>query len=253
MGFAILRIQKLKSRASLQRSFKHSFREQNTPNASREKLKENTLIGAKNSPDALAKFDSLLPEKVRKNAVLAVEYLITASPESMQSKDRTGQDAYFKDALDWLKSKHGAENVFFAGVHRDETTPHMYAYVVPKVGEKLNARHYFGGAKALSELQTDFAARVGRKHGLERGLEGSKARHTSIQAFYARMNNPPEMDALELALDVEARIDEKINKLADELGLQRGTRARTGFIASAQDPQKDTSEAVKYIDKGHGR
>lgn len=253
MGFAILRIQKLKSRASLQRSFKHSFREQNTPNALREKLKENTLIGAENSTDALSKFDALLPAKVRKNAVLAVEYLITASPESMKSKDRGGQDAYFSDALDWLRDKHGAENVFFAGVHRDETTPHMYAYVVPKLGEKLNARHFFGGAKALSGLQTDFADRVGRVHGFERGLEGSKARHASIRAFYARMNNPPEMDPLELALDIEDKIDRKINKLADELGLERGTKARAGFIVSTQDPHKDVSESMRYIDRGRDR
>jgi hypothetical protein len=107
----------------------------------------------------------------------------------MNSKDKKAQDAYFSDALDWLKAKHGAENLLFAGVHRDETTPHMYAYIVPKVGDRLNARHYFGGAKALNELQTDFAARVGRVHGLERGLEGSKARHTSIKTYYGLVNS----------------------------------------------------------------
>jgi hypothetical protein len=120
--------------------------------------------------------------------VLAIEYLVTASPESMASKDRPGQDAYFADALAWLKAKHGAENVVHAGIHRDETTPHMYAYVVPRVGDKLNCRAFLGGAKALSAMQTDFAQRVGRPHGLERGLEGSKARHTTVQAYYARVN-----------------------------------------------------------------
>ena len=31
-----------------------------------------------------------------------------------------------------------------------------------------------GGSKALSEMQTDFAATVGAQHGLERGIKGSR-------------------------------------------------------------------------------
>ena len=55
---------------------------------------------------------------------------------------------------------------------------------MPRVGEKLNARSFFGGAKALNAMQTDFAAQVGRKHGLERGLERSRARHTTVRQYY---------------------------------------------------------------------
>jgi hypothetical protein len=188
MGFAILRVQKLKSAVAVHRSMKHSFREQDTPNADAERRQENSHFGAVNVAEGMAAFRGRLPEKHRKDAVLAIEYLVTASPESMASKDRPGQDAYFADALAWLKAKHGAENVVHAGIHRDETTPHMYAYVVPRVGDKLNCRAFLGGAKALSAMQTDFAQRVGRPHGLERGLEGSKARHTTVQAYYARVN-----------------------------------------------------------------
>ena len=50
----------------------------------------------------------------------------------MQGKPKSEQDAYFRDSLEWLKQRHGAENVVYAGIHRDETTPHMYAYVVPR-------------------------------------------------------------------------------------------------------------------------
>ena len=67
----------------------------------------------------------------------------------------------------------------------------MYAYVVP-IDErgKLNCRAFLGGAKALSELQTQFAQEVGQQHGLQRGIEGSKARHTRIQAFYEALERP---------------------------------------------------------------
>ena len=86
----------------------------------------------------------------------------------MQELGGQGRDAYFNDALKWLRERHGGANVVYAGIHRDETTPHMYAYVVPldEATGRLNARKWLGGAKALSEMQTDFAANVGARHGL---------------------------------------------------------------------------------------
>ena len=70
----------------------------------------------------------------------------------------------------------------------------MYAYVVPRDPEtgRLNAKRWLGGAKALREMQTEFAEQVGRQHGLERGLEGSKSRHTTIQAYYGRVERGGE-------------------------------------------------------------
>ncbi len=213
MKYAILRTQKLKSGQAVRRSLTHAFREQETPNADASRTPENTHMGAANAREALDRFNELMPEKVRKNAVLAVEYLITASPEAMQNKSREQQDGYFADALDWLKAKHGAENVFYAGIHRDEMTPHMYAYVVPKdAAGKLNCRAFLGGAKALSEMQTDFAEKVGRPHGLERGLERSRARHTSIKEYYGRVQAAERPVA---AVDVpEPSLAERLNPSA---------------------------------------
>lgn len=192
MGYAILRTQKLKSPAAVRRSLKHAFREQDTPNADPERTPDNTHAGASSTAEALERFNARLPEKVRSNAVLAIEYLVTASPEAMNAKGRGDQDAYFSDALEWLKAKHGAENVVYAGIHRDESTPHMYAYVVPiDARGKLNCRAFLGGAEALSAMQTDFAERVGRKHALERGIQGSKAKHQSIQQWYGQIHRTP--------------------------------------------------------------
>lgn len=189
MGYAILRTQKLKSGVAVRRSMKHAFRAQETPNADPSRTPENTHLGAASVDEALALFNARLPAKVRQNAVLAVEYLVTASPDDMKGKSRRQQDEYFRDALKWLTDKHGRANVVYAGIHRDEITPHMYAYVVPidKNG-RLNCRAFLGGTQALSAMQTDFADKVGRHHGLERGIEGSKARHTTIQQYYARVN-----------------------------------------------------------------
>ena len=207
MGYAILRTQKLKSKQEIRRSLKHSFRAQETPNADPNRTPENTHIGAEDTLDALQKIDARLPEKIRKNGVLVIEYLITASPEDMQGKTRLQQDAYFSDARQWLQDRHGTENVVYAGIHRDETTPHMYAYVVPIDSKgKLNCRAFLGGAKALSEMQTDFADRVGKKHRLERGIEGSKARHTKVRAFYGAIEHAPHQHAHFSAEQVEPKL-----------------------------------------------
>lgn len=199
MKYAILRTAKIKHASKLRRSLSHSFRESDTPNADPKLTPENTHIGAQSSREAIERFNARLAtqSKVRKNAVLAVEYLITASPEAMQGKSRKQQDAYFDDALAWLRKRHGDENVFYAGVHRDETTPHMYAYVVPiDRREKLNCRAFLGGSShTLSEMQTDFADAVGARHGLVRGQKGSKARHEPMKAYYKRLNAPDPVKA----------------------------------------------------------
>jgi hypothetical protein len=187
MDFAILRIQKLKSPVAVQRSMKHAYREQETPNADPALLSENSYIGPQSVDEGMAEFNARLPAKFRKDAVLAIEYLVTGSPEAVNGKDRPAQDAYFADALAWLHKRHGAENVVSAGIHRDETTPHLYAIVVPRDGERLNAKRWLGAANALGRMQSEFAATVGLKHGLQRGVENSKAVHTSIRQFYTEL------------------------------------------------------------------
>lgn len=187
--FAILRTQKLKSTASIGRSLRHSFREQLTPNADSELLIENTHYGAASAAEAIAGIEQRLPEKRRSDAVLAIEYLVTASPEALNGRSRGEQDQYFTDALEWLRERHGAQNVVYAGIHRDEMTPHLYAYVVPiddRTG-RLNAKKWLGGTKALRDMQTEFATKVGAKHGLERGVERSQANHQTVKQFYGNL------------------------------------------------------------------
>ena len=196
MKYAIIRMQKLKSTIAVRRSLKHAFREQETPNADPSHLSQNSHFGAQSTSDALKKFNANMPEKIRKNGVLCCEFLITGSPEKMKQMTRHQQDWYFEDALAFLKEKHGEENVIYAGIHRDETTPHLYAYVTPRIGDKLNCAAFYGHKEALSELQGEFAARA-EKHGLERGIQGSKAKRTRIKAFYADLNKTMQLPKLE--------------------------------------------------------
>ena len=213
--FAILRANKISTNADAASLMGHSFRDDkggHTPhNADPSRAGENTLIGQDSHGEAYQAYLDKLPDKVRKNGVRLVEYLVAASPEAMNNKSRSEQDAYMQDALDWVKKKHGAENVVGAAIHRDEQTPHMHVFVVPfsqerddqgnlKKPGKLNAREFLGGRAKLSEMQTKFADEVGKKHGLERGQEGSRAKHETVREYYNRVNTGakfPEIDATE--------------------------------------------------------
>ena len=192
-NFAILRVQKLKSGGAVYHSLKHNFREQDTPNADPKLTPNNTHHQATNVADAIETFNKKLPEKIRKNAVYCIEYLITASPEKINSMSRNEQDEYFNNALAWLKEKHGADNVFCSSIHRDETTPHLCAYVIPlDEKNKLNCRKYLGERNALRDMQTEFHQSVASKYDLDRGMEGSRATHQAVKSFYGRIEQANE-------------------------------------------------------------
>ena len=72
-----------------------------------------------------------LKAKVRKNAVHAVEFVITTSPEVMKEMTLKEQNKFFQNSLKFLEKKHGKENIFASAIHRDETTPHLSVFVVP--------------------------------------------------------------------------------------------------------------------------
>lgn len=185
--FAILRVAKLKAIGNVAGSLSHTFRTRETPNADPQQARENQH--SKGSPgEVLEALKARLPAKHRKDAVLGLEYFVGASPEWFAG-GKDGSD-YFRAALAWLEAKHGSENVVGWSVHRDESTPHLVAYVVPLVGDKLNAKAFTGGKTALSRMQTDFARDVGKQFGMARGIEGSRARHQTIKEFYATIEKP---------------------------------------------------------------
>ncbi len=183
--YAILRFEKLKSIDEIRRSLAHNFRAQPTPNADPALLHTNTHYGPTSVQAGLDAIKAKLPSKLRKNGVLALEFLVTSSPEAMAAKSRPQQDAYFADALGWLRTRHGADNLVVASVHRDETTAHLSAIVIPfDPRGHLNARHFSGDKAKLQAMQTAFASEIGEKHGLERGVPGSGATHVSIRKYY---------------------------------------------------------------------
>nr|CRY95816.1 hypothetical protein [uncultured prokaryote] len=190
MNYAILRTKKLKEWGNICASLEHNFRERLTPNADENRTAQNIHIGGNSTDEVRKKIEDGLPQKYRADCVKCIEYLITASPEWFGRVNEYAKQKYFDNAIEWLKERHGAENVKCISIHNDETTPHLVAYVVPLDERgKLNCKKFLGGKKVLSDMQSDFAERVGKKLLLSRGVEGSKAKHQRVKRFYGELKN----------------------------------------------------------------
>lgn len=114
--------------------------------------------------------------KVRKDSVMMVETLITASPEFMNSLPPEEQKAYFAMALDFIAERVGKENILSAVVHMDEKTPHMHLSFVPLTEDgRLCAKEIVGNKKKLTQWQDRFWEHMVKKYpDLERGESASE-------------------------------------------------------------------------------
>jgi hypothetical protein len=154
---------------------------------------------------------------VRKNAVLVVEYFIGASPEWFGEQTAQVREAYFDAAETWLKERHGAANVIAFTRQYDETSPHVCAYVVPIDPKgKLNCSYFLNGRTKLSEMQTEFAEKVGKPFNLERGMEGSQAKHQTIKQYYAKIQAPTPEITTQIPQVQEATFSQK---MAEAVGI----------------------------------
>lgn len=182
----------------------HWFRTYQTPNANPKRTRHNkVLLGAQSPYEAYKKLISEKDIKVRKNAVYAIEFVVSFSPNFIKCPE-TGE--YIREAkenlawwrrntITWLKKKFG-DRCTSAIIHYDESTPHIHALITP-IEEKtrasgkrvwtLNARGITGGRQKLSKLQDSYSEALKEK--LVRGKKGSRATHTSIKDFYSLVNS----------------------------------------------------------------
>lgn len=123
--------------------------------------------------------------RVRKDSVLMIEALITASPEFMTVHPVAEQREYFEQALAFMRNEIGEENVFAATVHMDERNPHMHVCMVPITPDKrLSAKDIMGNQKMLSGWQTKFHEHMSaRWNELERGASAMETHRKHIPVW----------------------------------------------------------------------
>ena len=249
MPFAVLRIQKLKTWGAIGGSGKHNSRERDTPNADEQRTGQNrVLIGTfeKSSIDAIK--EAIGTQRIRSNAVLGVEMLLSASPAYFRPSTPEKAGTYDPDRLQawaqatttWLQEKYGSR-IVSATLHLDEATPHIHSLLVPLDDRgKLNCRALFGGSKhTLSVLQTDYAQAVA-PIGIERGIENSRAEHQKVSQYYTLTQaKAPQELPLPRTFD-SPEMPNKVMRMSDErLALYARQAATSGAKA-----QRETLEPV---------
>jgi hypothetical protein len=231
MSFAILRIQKHKTIAAIAGVARHHSREIDCPTADPKKSPNNLKLGlaASGSKEVgrgikaiIDDAQSKVKRKFRSDSVKAVEFMLTASPEFFTTANKKQKNQFFKKSIDFLEKEFGKQNIVATWLHLDESTPHLHVMMVP-IDSKgvLNARHFFGSADKLSELQTKYAEVVSSL-GLERGVKGSKAKHQPVKAFWQRVFAEPapapltKNDLLKASMGFKVDAVEKLQEQATQ-------------------------------------
>ena len=191
MGFAIMRIEKIKSVVAGNARLKHNRRETRcvTSNPGRKNI--SLIFSEQMRKDRHRTFrqifhDRTQGQKPRKNAVMALEVVLTFSLGAVPENQLK---SWAQDNAAWLKKTFGNDNIIDCQLHRDEKNFHLHCLLIP-IDERgrLNARAFVGGTRQrMSELQTNYAKAM-EKYGLERGIcrELTKARHESSLRWHER-------------------------------------------------------------------
>ena len=181
-----------------------------------------------------------LPTKVRKDAVLMCSFVVGSDREFFSRLSPSEQQQFFVDCTRFFAERYGEENIISAVVHIDETTPHLHLNLIPIADGRLCAKTLFD-RKELQNLQTEFHSVVGKKWNLQRGKEGSQAKHLDTAEFKAKkIVEQARGQASDIIAEADHNAERKV-KIAQILA--------DGIVASAeQTAEKTNQQAQKYLD-----
>ena len=144
------------------------------------------------------------------------------------------QQQFFINCTRFFAERYGEDNIISAVVHMDETTPHLHLNLIPIANGRLCAKQLFD-RKELQNLQTDFYSVVGKKWNLQRGKEGSQAKHLDTAAYKLKKLS-------EAADQAEQRADEAETKRAIAEQRQVHAERKTQQLEDRQKQlQRDTA------------
>lgn len=201
-----------------------------------------------------------IKRKVGTNQVKAIRVLLTGSNKDMKQMEADGRlDDWCHDNLQWLRETYGEQNLVSAVLHMDEKTPHIHATVIPIVaGERRKARQEEQNGKKKYRKKNpqdvrlcadDIMARHKLKHyqdtyaqamckyDLQRGVDGSLARHISTSQYYKELVE--QQDSLqvniETLLGLEEEAQKKLKLVKGEINTQKMKNAAVNATTAIAD------------------
>ena len=196
-----------------------------------------------------------LPTKVRKDAVLMCSFVVGSDREFFSRLSSGEQQQFFVDCTRFFTERYGEDNIISAVVHMDETTPHIHLNLIPIADGRLCAKQLFD-RKELQNLQSDFHSVVGKKWNLQRGKEGSQAKHLDTAAYKLKKMREETAAAEERkavaeqgALSAEQQqvhAERKTQQLEDR---QKQLQQDTAPLQAAADVLQEYSEGRRKLNK----
>ncbi|MFG0456421.1 plasmid recombination protein [Shewanella mangrovisoli] len=207
----VIRMEKIKTFSELKNKCLHNMRLINVPNSDNSNNIK-VLFGTVNIINDVRK---LLEEKridigkVRKDAVIATEIVVSLSPSFFTENEldfngkfnKKNVKDFVKIASQHVQTKFG-DSVVAAYLHLDESTPHIHFFVVPIVSDSIEDCKYrlsckdFFNKSALINLQADYCNEFNKLLGNEYVFEykrNQKAKHSTLKDFYKNVNKTQEI------------------------------------------------------------
>ena len=216
-----------------------------------------------------------LTRKIGSNQVRAIRINVSATPEDMERIEREGRlDEWCADNLKYFADTFGRENIVAAHLHLDEKTPHMHVTLVPIVkGERKRKKREEQAKKRYRKKPTDTVrlcaddimsrlklkayqdsyAVAMKKYGLQRGVDGSEARHVSTQQYYRDIKRQTEELKTEV-VELQERKEtarEELERAKKEIQTERLKGAATTAAANIAESVGSLfgSNKVKTLEK----
>ena len=265
MGYAVLHLEKAKGTDS--RMSAHIERTVHPKNADRTRTHLNRELvqfpeGVRNRTQAIAhRVETAgIRRKVGTNQVRAIRVLLTGSNRDMKQIEADGRlDDWCNDSLQWLRETYGEQNLVSAVLHMDEKTPHIHATVIPIVtGERRKAGQEEQNGKKkyrkknpqdvrlcaddvmarhrLKHYQDTYAQAM-NKYGLQRGVDGSLARHISTMQCYKQLVEQQDslQENIENLLGLEEEAMKKLKQVKGEINVQKMKGAAVNATTAIAD------------------
>lgn len=158
--------------------------------------------------------------RFRKDTIVVVEGVLTSDKNFFQDMDSNQIKKFFQDNLEFIKKEYGENNIMYARVHLDETTPHMHFGFTPITKDgRFSAKEIIGNRSDLRRLQDKYHRYLTDKgYELLRGVtvEQTQAKHKSAKEY---KKNQIDKD-LEQIINIKSELDsltKKYNEIVTQL------------------------------------
>ncbi|MBA5652408.1 mobilization protein [Bacteroides ovatus] len=265
MGYAVLHLEKAKGTDSKMSA--HIERTVHPKNADRTRTHLNRELvqfpeGVRNRTQAIAhRIETAgIRRKVSANQVKAIRILLTGSNKDMKQMEAEGRiEDWCNDSLKWIRETYGEQNLVSAVLHMDEKTPHIHATVIPIVtGERRKAGQEEQNGKKkyrkknpqdvrlcaddvmarhrLKHYQDTYAQAM-NKYGLQRGVDGSLAKHISTMQYYKQLVEQQDslQENIENLLGLEEEAMKKLKQVKGEINVQKMKGAAVNATTAIAD------------------